>query len=623
MGDPSRPVTAPPTATPATGRPLLVEPIRARAAYHAENGKLEELYRDEQFLEDVARLDLLKPAEAEAIKATISKIKGFKPGAFKKAVEPFRDSARAKESLKSAQKVQTPRDGSDLDPETMALLEIAQTVSYEVKVGHVFLIKLDKESLEEIPEHLADFSAEIAEEIDTDDGSGTIRKLYRVTARSAANPGTPVTIDIPASEFAEMKWPEERLGAEFRIESGRGFRDHVRSAIMLHSEPVKRTVFGHVGWRKIGVRWGYLHAGGAIFADGNDESVAVQLEGAVSRYRLPDPPQGQRLIEAVRASLGMLNLGDESRPGAVEATSCLFATTFSAAIEYTPHTIQVYGATSSLKSSHWALAQQHFGAGMNGDNLPASWVTNTYLSILQAAGMIHDAVFVVDDFIPRGTPQEIRRKHGELQEFFQAVGNHQGRNRLAQDGSPRPGVPPGCSPVSTGEDQTYGGSADARTIAIRYTRETIDKVKLKVCQEHADRGVYAESMAGFIRWLAPQLDDVRAEMRSRIPTLRDEIYVEGDHGRTPQMVARLIFGAEVFLRFAKEVGAIDEEQRLEDLKFVREGLISAAGEMRTNRQEELDPADLFLSLVRSAMTRGTAFVCVLPARLPESVWLIW
>ena len=64
----------------------------------------------------------------------------------------------------------------------------------------------------------------------------------------------------------------------------------------------------------------------------------------------------------------------------------------------------------------------------------------------------------------------------------------------------------------------------------------------------------------------------------------------------------------MFLRFAKEVGAIDEEKRLENLKFVREGLSAAAGEMRTNRQEELDPADLFLSLVRAAMTRGTAYV---------------
>ena len=45
------------------------------------------------------------------------------------------------------------------------------------------------------------------------------------------------------------------------IFAGRGTADHLRAAMQLLSADVTaRTVYGHLGWRRIGEQWAYLHA---------------------------------------------------------------------------------------------------------------------------------------------------------------------------------------------------------------------------------------------------------------------------------------------------------------------------------------------------------------------------
>jgi hypothetical protein len=50
-----------------------------------------------------------------------------------------------------------------------------------------------------------------------------------------------------------------------------------------------------------------LHAGGGIGAEGANAAVLVQLDGTLAHYRLPDPPEGTALAEAIRASLAILD----------------------------------------------------------------------------------------------------------------------------------------------------------------------------------------------------------------------------------------------------------------------------------------------------------------------------
>ena len=68
-----------------------------------------------------------------------------------------------------------------------------------------------------------------------------------------------------------MSWVTEEWGTAPVIFAGQGKKDHLRAAIQMLSGAVpRRTVYGHLGWRRIGDRWAFLHSGGAIGARWGD-----------------------------------------------------------------------------------------------------------------------------------------------------------------------------------------------------------------------------------------------------------------------------------------------------------------------------------------------------------------
>src|SRR5439155_10446087 len=90
-------------------------------------------------------------------------------------------------------------------------------------------------------------------------------------------------------------------------------KEHTAAAIKALSAPVpERRVYAHVGWRKLGGAYVYLHGDGAIGGNGIVPGLHVQLgeERAEThyRFRLPVLPTGDNLVVAVRASLAVLDL---------------------------------------------------------------------------------------------------------------------------------------------------------------------------------------------------------------------------------------------------------------------------------------------------------------------------
>jgi len=227
---------------------------------------------------------------------------------------------------------------------------------YESEPGHIFVTTINSKG-DAIREHVADFSAEIVESVVLDDGSAETRRTFRIEARSARAPGVVRSVEIAAEKFDRMDWVTPTLGPEFRIEAGRGMKDHARSAIQSFSGAcAEKSTYTHTGWRRFADGWAYLHSVGAIGASGNDPSISVKVEGNGALYRLPDPPEGDALTEAIRASLGLLGLADDARPGSREAVAVLFSAIYRAAIVHANFAIQLHGRTGSLKSSVAALA---------------------------------------------------------------------------------------------------------------------------------------------------------------------------------------------------------------------------------------------------------------------------
>src|SRR5206468_674349 len=134
-------------------------------------------------------------------------------------------------------------------------------------------------------------------------------------------------------------------------------REHARVAIQTLSGDVPaRRVYAHTGWRDLeDGRRVYLHAGGAIDADGVVRDVEVQLPNELAEYLLPPPPAGAERAAAVRASLALVHLA----PAPVVVPS--LAATYRAALAPADFSVHVTGETGFFKTEFVALLQQHYG----------------------------------------------------------------------------------------------------------------------------------------------------------------------------------------------------------------------------------------------------------------------
>ena len=114
-------------------------------------------------------------------------------------------------------------------------------------------------------------------------------------------------------------------------------------------------------------------------------------------------------------------------------------------------------------------------------------------------------------------------------------------------------------------------------------------------------------MSAFLKWLAPQLDEVRASMPGQISTIASELTSEGTHARTPRTSAELIFALNLFFRFAAEAGAISADDQ-ERLKF--EASISIAEEADAQRefQEANEPTNHFVRLLVAVLSSSRGHV---------------
>ncbi|MCP4249369.1 MAG: hypothetical protein GY778_20185 [bacterium] len=448
---------------------------------------------------------------------------------------------------------------------------------------------------------LTNFTAKIVRQTVIDDGAET-RTTLDITATLN---GRTFSFTISAASYPGLTWVVENIGAGAVVHAGFSAKDHTRCAIQLLSAPVpRRQVFAHSGWRKIAGRWAYLHAGGAV---GVSEPVEVELPEPLRHLELPDPPCGEDLCDAIRKSLGFLKLG----PGRV--TVPVLAGVYRAVLGGCDFSLHLSGPTGAFKSEEAALAQQHFGAGFDARHLPGSWTStaNANETLTHAA---KDAVVVIDDFAPGGTSSDVARLHREADRLLRAAGNRQGRARLRSDCTMRPTRNPSCLIISTGEEVPRGQSLRARLVIVEIGKADIDVRVLTECQRNAAAGAYAAAMAGFVDWAAPRYEVLQRELPQRIAVLRDEL--SGTHRRTPTTIANLLFGLQLFIQFATEVGAVtaDEASQLGDRG--RAALVDVA-DAQADHLRSADPVRRFMDLIAGALASGRAHIADTDGTAPK------
>jgi hypothetical protein len=561
-------------------------PLDRLAGVMAEGA--EAVFRDGELLRALARLAEADPAEFACRRAQLQHA-GIRLRDLDRALAPLRQEVR-----------------QERPP-----LDVAGC--YRVSAGRIVRDTPTKDGPVEVP--LATWAGRITEEVVHDDGAE--RSITLAIEGSLAD-GTPLPrVEVPADQFAWMRWPVERWGTRAVVLAGAGTADHLRVALQLLSGDVpRRTVFGHTGWREVDGRWYYLHAGGAIGADGPAAGVQVCLPDPLAGFALPAPPAGEDLAAAVRASLAIL---DSLAPDRIVFS--LLAAVYRAALGEAPGPIDfalhLAGPHGVGKTELAARAQQHFGAALDARHLPGAW-SSTANALEGLAFAAKDALIVVDDYAPRGAVGDRQRLERDADRLLRAQGNRAGRQRMRADGSLRPARPPRGLILSTGADLPPGESLRGRLLVLEVSPGDVPlDARLTPHQRAAADGRYAQALAGFLRWLAPRYGDLCRLLPGQRAALRERAQTSLGSARTPGIVADLALGLHLFLNFARDCGAITPSERDALARRSWQALVEAAA-AQTEHVQAADAVGCFLRLLGAALASGRAHVARPDGRQPES-----
>jgi hypothetical protein len=442
--------------------------------------------------------------------------------------------------------------------------------------------------------YLADFTAEVTEEVLADDGLEKTR-IMKIAGKLPDGTALP-ELEVPASEFAKLEWASS-WGTKAIIRAGRDTRDHLRVAIQHLSKPAQATVFTHVGWRTIGGKLVYLHPGGAIGAG----DTAVNVKVADARGHLGFPDGTENVKNAVQTSLAILNSG----PMAI--TMPLLAAPFAAVLAEVleiDFALWVVGPTGTFKSTVAALLMSHFGRFTH-SCLPASWYSTA--NFLEAQLFrFKDTLLVIDNYVPGQTVRDHQQLTDKALRLVQCIGDRAARGRLDRNSQERPSRHPRGLALVTGEDlPPTNESTLGRLVVLDVKKGTFDLGKLAAVQDKAE--LLAHAMRGFIEWLAPQLqtngERTRQLRRDTAIHYRAKLTGAQVHARTPDALSALATGFGLFLDFAEEVGAIDADFYDQLTAQADRALMAIAKKQRVN-VEGMKPTQRYMSSLRALLMQG-------------------
>lgn len=459
------------------------------------------------------------------------------------------------------------------------------------------------------PVMLATFAAVIAEELTLDDGAErTLTWLVRVAARDGRAGEVRIT---PDHLGRPQQWAAKAAGVSALVMPGLAIADHLRVAVQSGSDPQRRTVYTHTGWREIGGRHVYLTASGALGADGLDESVTVDL-GTLGGYAVPGVRDVRTLREAVRASLDLMLVA----PGTV--TVPLLGAVYRAPLPLPPDcAVWVYGRSGTYKTELTALGQQHYGPSMNAKNLPGNW-TSTPNALEAQAFTLNSALFVVDDYSPDASRADAQKRTAAADRLVRGSANRSGRGRMRPDGTMRPARPPRAQVLTSAEDVPPGvESMRARAFIAEVTPGCVDLARLTAAQAAAVDGLLASATSGYIQWLAGRWD-ADSSLAQGLAAVRDQYRDQArsaGHPRCAVNIASLALGWHEFLACAGTLGAITAAERAELWKRVWAALGEVGSEQERYRRDA-DPVLVYLRALGALVDSRRAYLASLDGRTP-------
>ncbi|HKQ76719.1 MAG TPA: hypothetical protein VJ810_23695 [Blastocatellia bacterium] len=487
--------------------------------------------------------------------------------------------------------------------------ELTQRVAARNEVGISGLFEADGWTwfLNQYSNHepVANFTARIVEDLEIDDEAESIRQ-YTIEGVIAGEPKIyrgNVGVD-EYSKSSPLQWVGRILGATAAIMPRKS--EHLRTRVNEASaNVVKKLIYAHAGWRNDGNGYRFLHATGAINADGLI-ATDVKLPDELSPYALPSPYEGAALQQAWN-----LFTGDLFAVSSLEQNAVLGGSVLITLVDWPDFSTFCVGTSGHGKSTRIFLWLSFFGSGFI-DCKPVEWEGSTSFGLQVLAHQAKNLPLFIDEYVPK-----ISRDPQKLQyiatAYLRAQANHSGRTAGKPDATLRARRVPRGGTIAAGEDLPPGVSLRARNVVLEFTDElTADiKKKLTPLQRAARDGVFAGLGAAYIQWLAGRIETVIAERGGRIAELREawneKLSVVKVHPRTASNFAHLEFAWEKFFEFGKAKGLITESGAADLAARINRGLLECA-KQQAQWLADSDPAKRFVTLIAVALGSGTAHI---------------
>lgn len=377
---------------------------------------------------------------------------------------------------------------------------------------------------------------------------------------------------------------------------------HLRRAILELSEPEQKTIYTHIGWRKVGGRRVFLYHGGGVGCE-EGYNVDVELDNLMMRgYTLPPYPED--LKAAMEASLRFLDVAPLRVTGPLWAA--MYLAPVSEIIE--PDFIMfVYGKTGTMKSTLAGLALNHYGPTWAYNRMPASW-NDTVTTLEAKAFLAKDTPLIVDDY---ARDVHVARSHDhKVQLLVRNWANRTGKSRSRANLTFRPDRPPRGLVISSGEQLPPGQSIIGRLFPVEISPSDLStdndaKARLSRCQ--AESGQYGHAMTGYLLWLRERWGDLRKSLPGQRAELRDhEAIQKMSHLRIPSAISTLFAGFDLAMSFYTDQEVLSEDQAQEMRERFWTAIMEDAKTHNILVQEE-DPIARFVRIIADSFAQGVVW----------------
>lgn len=456
---------------------------------------------------------------------------------------------------------------------------------------------------------LSNFSAPIVAEVSEYGGPDEAPVRRAVLSVVLGEGAKPRRIEVPMRDFGRMDWVPEQLGARAWVASGRQGRERLAHALQALSSPTALVRYGYTGWQRHEGRPVYLHAGGAIGAEGVVPGVDVQVYEPVSRFVLPAPLEGD---DFTRAATSVLGLFDLEPAGAVLP---VLGQVFRAALGGARCSLHVYGDAGVGKSLLTALGQQFFAPPFTENAAPLSWrVADSKVAVTQILARAGDCVVMTDDLKLSGAAHADQELMSRADFVFASVYGAKGRHLGKREGGVRSQPAPRSVVLSSGEVLPRSGHSLVQRILPVLLGERM-RGDVLGAMERGRAGLHAGFMATFLQWVARRYETLCADLPGQEVRLA-AAWELGSGERAAKLLGAVALGLATLVDFLRASG-LDESSAARCIQRAQQALRA----LSTGYDEvaaEQNPARTFVEHLAGALASGDAHATTTMGQAPPS-----